>query len=461
MEDSKLTIKNTYNEYKPQDFQYGDIDSTNLNPKREVKFDQLDKIAIRLQEITDDIIRKRIIPSQEVEQPIRASAGGESIPKGIPFPKQELLAKIGSDSSLIFPIINSGNNPNPLENLLETIIGTFPIPELLNEIESPIQLDCEAILKQYEFEEDFADETDEDDSNNLNSENISENNQDDDNENDDSSEDDNDDDNNEDDELERELEECAEIEIGWLKILLILVKVIKIIQLIISLVLSIIIPIIEILRLAIGAWLNPPNIEFIKLRIIQMVMAIVLLLLSLLLQLIWNLLNFDCICDQSAQIIEQIRQAMSMFSSTLGVFNPTAVNLLTNKVNDEIMDPLNEIIQTASAKKEAWAKIGETYKAQFAELGDPNFRKNMMQSVAESMKDGIINNPQVGQVAGLIQQGQQLVGQAQQDVMKVSNDAKEAWAKITNPEIKKSNPAASMLASDQFLSLTMIPKKKV
>ena len=132
MEETNLTIKRVYDQYDQKDFSYGTEDSFNLNPKREINLDKLDKLAAKIQEVTDNIIQKRIQPPPPPEEKIKVSLG-ESMPDGIPLPKQRLLARTGNiGNALIFPSITTGMEYNSIEKLLEQVIGMFPIPGTLS-----------------------------------------------------------------------------------------------------------------------------------------------------------------------------------------------------------------------------------------------------------------------------------------------------------------------------------------
>jgi len=469
MEATDLTIKRTYDKYDTKDFTYGAEDSVNLNPKREINFDQLDRIVVKLQEVTDDIIRKRIQPPPLPVDKIRAALGGESIPMGIPLPKQQLLAQTGSiGNALLFPVIETGTVLGPIDSLLERMVGLFPIPELLDDLDSPIKLDCDLILQQFEFDdaEEYDDEEDDEmgetpkpngfapcpnhpeiDTQNEPcplcgesgepSEPEESEDDDEEEEEDEDEEGDEEDEEEEDDEVTKEMKECAEIELTWLKILLILVKIIKILKMIVDLVLSIVIPLLEILRLAVGAWINPPNIPSIVQRIIELVTAIIIMILALIIQLIWNLLNLDCFSDQTASIIEQIRRAMSMFSSLMNAFNPTAVNMLANKLNKEVMDPLNSILEEAMKKKESWANIGQQMKDQLDIITSADFKEKMMAQMKADITAGMLNTPQAGKMAGVIAQTRDLINGPMQDALKSMADVKAGYEALTSMKIKQ------------------------
>ena len=450
--ESDLTIKRVYDNYKLRDFRYADPSSINLNPRREISFDRLDSVVARLQEITDEIILKQIkgpVDPRDVEDfVINGSVGSESGPaslnlKGdlIPFKKQAMLAQTGGiGNALLFPVIS----PNPddklgLEQLLETIIGTFPVEELLDQFDGPPQLDCELILKRFEtkndqWESDDDDDDDKKDSNNSNSGSNADGSgsagDDSGSGSDDGSSDDS---GNADDGTgandgggdSDKFKKCAEIELTWLRIILVIVKILRMLRMIVDLVLSIIIPILEILRLAVGAWINPPNIPSIVQVIMKMVTAIIIMIIGLIIQLIWNLLNLDCIADQTQSIINQIRQALQAFSSIMSSFNPNAVNMLSNKIDRDVINPINDIIGQAQDNVKAWAGIKEDMKKQWDTLTSRDFWDDIQSDMVKEIKTGVLNNPNVQEVVGLKNQIQRLLNADLKNALDSMNEAAE------------------------------------
>jgi len=456
MNENNLTIKRLYDQYTQKDFDYSSVDSVNLNPKREISFDQLDKIAKKLQEVTDNIVLKRIQPAATPVEIYSHALGGETFPQGIPIKKQRLLAQTGGlGNALLFPVINfnspskflvngvvapgSSHDASPMEKLLEEVIGLFPMPDLLQELDHPIILDCEYILKKFEFDDaesevyDLEDgyhiPTDSGEGGDSSGGGSGEDGGDDDSpgggggpdspggpggdggdgddgygdggDGADNLDDGMDDDDGDDDiydespeeKAEREMRECTEIEMTWLKMLLILVKLIKILKIIIELIMAIIFPLIDILHLASGAWINPPNIPMIAQKVLELIVALIVKLIGMITQLIWDMLNLDCVADQTADIIEQIRRAISMFKSIMNAFNPTAVNMLAGKLKSDIMDPLEEIMADAKGKKEAWAAFGAEMKEKFQNGIDiKKAGQDMQNAVMTGVKTGLANS---------------------------------------------------------------------
>ena len=57
---NNLTIKRLYDQYSQTDFNYYSNESVNLNPKREITLEQLDKVIVGLQKLTDSYVLKKI-----------------------------------------------------------------------------------------------------------------------------------------------------------------------------------------------------------------------------------------------------------------------------------------------------------------------------------------------------------------------------------------------------------------
>jgi hypothetical protein len=362
----------------------------------------------RLQTITNDIIRRQITPREPPEK-IRSPFGGESkmIGKSIPL-LMAIEATGGSDP--IFQV-----DPMILE-LVQTMPGPW-----LDELMLPPQIGCDDILTEMGWsDEEIADNQAENNANNpaasggdagddLDSEDDaaaeeSEEEEDaadeaateeEEEEEDAADEDSDEDDDIDDGDFEDNYIECAEIELGWLKILLIICKVIGMLKKIIDFVLSIIMPIIAIVQLAAGAWLNPTNIAKIIQLIIQMVIAIIVMIIAMIIQLIWDLLNLDCICDMTEQVIDEIRKCFSAFAALANQFNPTGVSLLLDKVDKTLLDPLAAAAEQFKNNAEGWLKM----KNEVADLlnPDPAKRKQMMEAMASQVKggvtSGVLQNP--------------------------------------------------------------------
>lgn len=497
---SDVVIKRTYDEYRNKDFSYGDLSSTNLNPKREISFDTLDKIAEKLQEVTDDIIRRKIEKPKEQEKVIRSSFR-ESLPLGDSPQKQQKARMTGNmNSASMFP------SKDPL---LEKILGTFP--GSLDELDKPPQLDCEPILKRFDLEAgdstqvknsnvdpaspctninapDYIweqlkemipsklwnekaskrhaelhpdwpkkffnlgtcpicamieeDALQSQDSQNFLSFDSLKNT----------------------DILSSFLDEgliesgesgvnhCAEIELNWLKIILVITKVVKSLKKIIDLVISIVVPIIDILHLAVGAWISPPNIPLIYQKVVQQITASIIFIIGSLLQLLWNFLNLDCYSDQTESLIRQIKEALSAFTGLASEFNPNAVVLLTNKINAEVLNPLNDVMKEAHSKKEEWADLAKQIRDGFGDLFNVDDLKAQLE---RDIVNGIASTPQVGKAASIVGQAKDLYDTSIPEALQAIKEIEDT--KNVKIKMQKKNSQAELMLSGLEFNVTQAP----
>lgn len=355
---SKQTIKRAYDQYKPQDFSIG---ADNLNPKREMILDKMAEIEHKVQELTNEIVRKKIRAPQAVQEKVDAATGGESPLANNAIRKQK-LDRVGGD---LF-----GDIPKELE----TLIGAFP--GSVNSLALPPVIDCEAILQKYDFSSSYEvyEETDGDEdgsssSNGAKTYRISTGESSD----KDSSADDEDDgsvigtDGSDDD------NDCAEIELQFLKIIQIMLKMIQVMLIMIDSIISVIITTIQVVCLAVGAWLNPPNIAQIVQIILGIVMALVVKIISKLIQMIWDLLNLDCLADQTLDMLSQIQDCMNTFKTTLGMIDPNTITFMADLLENGMSDMTDVMKKLMKAKGEAWLEA----KNEIVKTFDPENLKKM------------------------------------------------------------------------------------
>lgn len=355
---SKQTIKRAYDQYKPQDFSIG---ADNLNPKREMILDKMAEIEHKVQELTNEIVRKKIRAPQAVQEKVDAATGGESPLANNAIRKQK-LDRVGGD---LF-----GDIPKELE----TLIGAFP--GSVNSLALPPVIDCEAILQKYDFSSSYEvyEETDGDEdgsssSNGAKTYRISTGESSD----KDSSADDEDDgsvigtDGSDDD------NDCAEIELQFLKIIKIMLKIIQVMLIMIDSIISVIITTIQVVCLAVGAWLNPPNIAQIVQIILGIVMALVVKIISKLIQMIWDLLNLDCLADQTLDMLSQIQDCMNTFKTTLGMIDPNTITFMADLLENGMSDMTDVMKKLMKAKGEAWLEA----KNEIVKTFDPENLKKM------------------------------------------------------------------------------------
>lgn len=357
---SKQTIKRAYDQYKPQDFSIG---ADNLNPKREMILDKMAEIEHKVQELTNEIVRKKIRAPQAIQEKVDAATGGES-PLANNAVRKQKLDRVGGD---LF-----GDIPKELE----TLIGAFP--GSVNSLALPPIVDCEAILQKYDFSSSYEvyEETDDEDDDGSGTQNgaktyrISTGESSD--EDDDDSSDDEDDSSVVDTDSDDE-NDCAEIELQFLKIIQIMLKIIQVMLIMIDSIISVIITTIQVVCLAVGAWLNPPNIAQIVQIIMGIVMALVVKIISKLIQMIWDLLNLDCLADQTLDTLSQIQDCMNAFKTTLGMIDPSTITFMADLIENGMSDMTDVMKKLMKAKGEAWLEA----KNEIVKTFDPDNLKKM------------------------------------------------------------------------------------
>jgi hypothetical protein len=437
MEQNKNVIKRTYDAFINSDYEYGTISSTNLNPVREIRFDQIEIIRRRLQEITDDIVRRKIIKEPKPDKPIRVSLSPGALPGKTSMLRQAAQINSGSIAlGVLFPAIDGPNDS--IQSLLEPVIGSFPSQLILEELDHPLSLDCTEILKQYDFAEvDDVDNIsdDSDDGSGSDTSDDSDEDGDDDSEEEDAAEED---EPPEDDDEENEFEECAMIEMDWLKIILIILRIIKILQMILDLILAILVPLLEIVLLALMCWLIPPAAEQLRQRITEMVMAIIIMIITKLIAMIFGLLNLDCLCDQTMNIINQIRQALSAFHSLMSVFNVSAVKMMVKNTLSQLQDPLDAIQEMYDQKAEAWEKM----KTEWTNLDIKDMLKKSKDQIVSGAINAVSTDPNVQKVQQTIKAAAAAYNFMKKDVTDIISKMNSA-RKALFPPAPKPEPGAA------------------
>lgn len=416
------TIKRIYDQYHLSDFEYGKVGSDNLNPQREMIKDQVAIIEAAVQELTDEIVRKRIKKPEELEEPVNVSMQGES-PTSASQERKNKTKRAGSDSLAIF-----GDIPKELE----LIIGAFP--GSANELSLPPIIECEEILKKYNFNTGNVVETTSPDDGEMTFE-ISTSDDDD----DDDEDEDYYDDEDEDSELDIPMSDCAEVELLWIKIIMAILKIIKILMSILKKVISTIMLVIQIVVLAAGAWLNPPNVGYIVQIIVSKIIGIVCMIVAKLIQLLFSLLNLDCTMDQIMELLEQIQNLMNEFSSTIGMIDPHSVALLGDMAMGGWQQALKDLVsEILEQKREAWEQAAEEVKKTFS---NDNLNKIKDQLIKEATKTAIetANAETDGKATAIINEASAIVSQAKQikkETEKKMNETMDAYASLTKSASK-------------------------
>ena len=377
--DSTPLLKKVYDTYKSEDWTFT---QDNLNPLREIspKGDEdinelrkraIDKIAAKVSKIRDDLeaggIKFKTLEDFASEEQSSIPFGGESIPQGISPDKIMENFKTGKQLNDTDPFFMPARNPlgpdvfKTLTDYIEYLLVSLGADLSGSADDSDIQLiegmiyglldlGCDnstvkAIMTNIAGEENKSNDS------NLGSSDES-----------DSSKDESDEDDldnaadlsNPNDILNKyaddnrrknakdinTLRDCAMKDLTWLLIILIILKIVSLLVNITALAMGIISPIIKITTLAAGAWANPVGISEIIQMNVEKAMAIMNMAISSIVQLLWNLLNMDCISSGTMSAMDKLNSALSMLLNVRSGLNKGAVDILNSytSLGDKLLD---------------------------------------------------------------------------------------------------------------------------
>ena len=377
--DSTPLLKKVYDTYKSEDWTFT---QDNLNPLREIspRGDEdinelrkraIDKIAAKVSKIRDDLeaggIKFKTLEDFASEEQSSIPFGGESIPQGISPDKIMENFKTGKQLNDTDPFFMPARNPlgpdifKTLTDYIEYLLVSLGADLSGSADDSDIQLiegmiyglldlGCDnstvkAIMTNIAGEENKSNDS------NLGSSDESDSNK------DESDEDDLDnaaDLSNPNDILNKyaddnrrknakdinTLRDCAMKDLTWLLIILIILKIVSLLVNITALAMGIISPIIKNTTLAAGAWVNPVGISEIIQMNVEKAMAIMNMAISSIVQLLWNLLNMDCISSGTMSAMDKLNSALSMLLNVRSGLNKGAVDILNSytSLGDKLLD---------------------------------------------------------------------------------------------------------------------------
>lgn len=377
--DSTPLLKKVYDTYKSEDWTFT---QDNLNPLREVspRGDEdinelrkraIDKIAAKVSKIRDDLeaggIKFKTLEDFASEEQSSIPFGGESIPQGISPDKIMENFKTGKQLNDTDPFFMPARNPlgpdvfKTLTDYIEYLLVSLGADLSGSADDSDIQLIEGMIYGLLDLGCDnstvkaimtnIAGEENKNNDSNLGSSDESDSNK------DESDEDDLDnaaDLSNPNDILNKyaddnrrknakdinTLRDCAMKDLTWLLIILIILKIVSLLVNITALAMGIISPIIKNTTLAAGAWANPVGISEIIQMNVEKAMAIMNMAISSIVQLLWNLLNMDCISSGTMSAMDKLNSALSMLLNVRSGLNKGAVDILNSytSLGDKLLD---------------------------------------------------------------------------------------------------------------------------
>ena len=357
---STSTIDKLYDQYKLQDW---DINTDNLNPKREMLMGQVKQLEKAIQSLTDDIVRKRITPKQEDIEMLTTSFGGESTVGNL----GKTIASInaGSDDGTIF----GEGLPSDVEEqiaLLQAELG-------------PVVIDCKKILSKYNFDVASSEDIDDEDGEHtyvVNTDDI------------DSSNGPKTNDVLEELDLDGlQNDDCAAADLTILKIFIAILKIFQIIVKILQFLLELPTILAELIELAAMCWINPPSIALLVQIILDLITSLIVTLISNLIKFLWDLLGLDCISQQATDLLDNIQDLISKFKNTAALIDIGAVGFMFDGISTQI-DNISDLIRNSlKDMKEDWNEAVNKVKDYFSEEGLENLKEAAIDAAVNTLQD--------------------------------------------------------------------------
>lgn len=170
--------------------------------------------------------------------------------------------------------------------------------------------------------------------------------------------------------------ECDLIELAFLKIILIIIQVAKILIQVLILVLNIMKAAADIAKDAQLCWINPPSLQSLISYVMQRLSAIVFQIVGMILLKLWAMLNLDCISQNTMNTIAEINAALAGLNDLLGSIEPLAIAF--NGAGSDLWKSLKEMIANMKEDltkrcQEVWddlSNVGAQMEAAGQELAD-------------------------------------------------------------------------------------------
>ena len=382
---STAFLNKVYDVYENRD--YFGIGCDNLNPVREVKSSQaemideaqvLNAVKTRLERVKKTVskLRLNIDDSIDTEETIISmDTRGDKLPINIGIsPKEAMIrTKMGTpvDATTIFgdipdDSVDSGEIDALEKEIQKQIINIVAFAgvsgsESMENVSSPFTVDCDGVATEITGEEDQEDENSQNKQNNSSSGGGGSGDDSGSSGGGDDSGSDNDDDSLEEAESKQEekddeneinaneaIMQCALKELAFLKIILMILKIVKTLRMICAYVINTAYIVMDVVQLAAGAWLNPTNVAKIANKIIQRVLAAVVMIIFKLVQRLWNLLNLNCISNLTQDLLDQIRSALSMLEEMKSLCDPNSISFSPSEIIQTLQKSIEEAVAGAA-----------------------------------------------------------------------------------------------------------------
>ena len=166
---------------------------------------------------------------------------------------------------------------------------------------------------------------------------------------------------------------CAQIELEWLKIILVILNVAKTLIKILVIVYNVAMSAAEIAKDAELCWINPPSCAHLIAYVMQKASAIIFQLVGMLLMYLWKMLNLDCVSTNTTRLLNQINAILAGISDQVATVTPLACQFADNTLTqkwDEAMNNLREEVKKANQDfQDQWTNLDWSEMLGIDELG--------------------------------------------------------------------------------------------
>lgn len=183
---------------------------------------------------------------------------------------------------------------------------------------------------------------------------------------------------------------CVLAQLRFLKMILIFIRIIKVIGTTVSVTLSIAIPLCKIVSRCATCWTAPPNAAEAVSLVGEALVALLIDIMGSVIQMIWDMLQLDCLDSMAKDLKRQIQEALASINSlaTMG----DSIKMMSKELQDAIDEDKKAIAAAKAASAERKAKRAAKKAEQDALKAPLKAKreeiKNLKKNIKELKKNG-------------------------------------------------------------------------
>ncbi|KAA6358433.1 MAG: hypothetical protein EZS28_046041, partial [Streblomastix strix] len=109
------------------------------------------------------------------------------------------------------------------------------------------------------------------------------------------------------------------------------------------------------------------------------------MLITMVIQMLWDLLNIDCLADSTASLVEQIKKTLSGLDTIFSEFNGNFVATTLGKVNSKVLSPLASIRAEIDKNIDDWKSADQTFNDMMKSLSAEELKATMNDALKKSL----------------------------------------------------------------------------